>query len=284
MKGLIKMKKLSAVFVTILLFISLTVYSAAAYDYSVFEAEFDIPDEFSVFYGEEYMHETEAFRFVAEDNSVELSCYHLENTDEMSFFFTNLTEAVEYFFDNISAFDNSDFTFQSVQTWHGNGLSDGIMFEGIVNKSGKDVPIETYAFSTAGNLYGFEFLIYNESARSLIDEIVNSIYITDFDSYIGEEDEYNADFEDMYSILFVVFVSVAGVLSVIIKSKSSSNRGKKSENATDASAQKPSFTKFELNGKNINALNERFTVGKRDDNFAQQELEKERRDRKNMFD
>lgn len=278
------MKKLSAVFATILLLISLTVCSAAAYDYSVFEAEFDIPDEFSVLYGEEYMHETEAFRFFAEDNSVELLCYHLGNTDETSFFFMNLTDVVEYFFDNVSAFDYSDFTFQSVQTWHGNGSSGGIMFEGTVKKSGKDVPIETYAFSTADNIYGFEFLIYNESARSLIDEIVNSIYINDAYSYIGEENEYNAEFEDMYSILSIVFVSVVGVLSVIIKSKSSSNKGKKSANTTDASAQKPAFSNFELNGKNINALNERFTVGKRDDNFAQQELEKERRDRKNMFD
>jgi hypothetical protein len=284
MKGMFKLKKLSAVFITVLMLVHSTMCYAVAYDYSVGKAEFDIPDEFSVLYDEEDMPETEVFRFVDGNNTVELSCYFLSNGDEASFMFMNLTDTVEYFFDNVSAFDYSDFTFQSVQTWHGNGSSGGIMFEGTVKKSGKDVPIETYAFSTADNIYGFEFLIYNESARSLIDEIVNSIYINDAYSYIGEEDEYNADFEDMYSIFSFVIISVVGVLSVIIKSKSSSNKGKKSVNTTDASAQKPAFSKFELNGKNINALNERFTVGKRDDNFAQQELEKERRDRKNMFD
>lgn len=45
----------------------------------------------------------------------------------------------------------------------------------------------------------------------------------------------------------------------------------------------PTATKFELNGKNINALNERFTVGKRDENFARKELEKERKEREKMF-
>ena len=41
--------------------------------------------------------------------------------------------------------------------------------------------------------------------------------------------------------------------------------------------------KFELNGKKVNAFNKKYTVGSNDNNFAQKELERERKERQNMF-
>ena len=49
------MKKISSVFITVLLLIFLTINPAtAAHGYSIIEAEFDIPDEFVVGYGLDY--------------------------------------------------------------------------------------------------------------------------------------------------------------------------------------------------------------------------------------
>ena len=39
----------------------------------------------------------------------------------------------------------------------------------------------------------------------------------------------------------------------------------------------------ELNGKKVNAFNKKYTVGSNDNNFAQKELERERKERQNMF-
>lgn len=281
------MKKLSAVLSTVLLIIFSTVNVAASYDYSVVEAEFCIPDEFSVIYDEENLSETEAFRFIDANNSVVLSCYRIENTFESSSLSSDMTEMIEYYFNNVSAFDNSDFTFESVQTYYANGLNDGIMFEGTVQKSGNVVPVEAYVFYTTGNIYGFEFLIYNESGRSYINEIVNSLYITDYDSKTGAESE--DDFEGVFQFVFLILSLIAAIVSTVLKSKKDkikkeSTAEKEQQSTVKTTAIKPLLKKYELNGKAVNSINERVIIGKADDNFAQKELERERKERKNMFD
>ena len=273
------MKKLSVVFVTVLLLMLSTICFASAYDYGVDEAEFDIPDGFSVFYDEEYMPVTEVFRFIAEDNSVELSCYYLENRDEASFFFMNLTDVVEYFFDNISAFDYSDFTFGSAQTYHLYRSGDGIMFEGTVEKSGSIVPIETYVFSTERNIYGFQFLIYNESGHGYIDEIVASLNISDYNSGY-EADVPSTDGPDFISIAYFVIL-VFTILAFIFRFFGNNKKNK--AEATADNKPVPVRSKTELNGKNINKFSAKRSGIYDGDNFALKELERERKERENMF-
>ena len=279
------MKRLSAIFVTLLLMCFSVCFVASA-SYSIVEAEFDVPEDFTVLYGEDDMSESEVFRFISQNEGVKLSCYRKDNPEEISFSFMNELDAIDYFFDNLSSIDGQDFTFESVETCYADGLNQGFMFDGTVDS----VPVETYVFSTTGNIYGFEFTIYDESERYLVSEVINTLYITDFESYIGDEYE-DDDFEDILGVFMFFFASVAAVLSIIIKSKSKAKPGTSavgapalnSQETATSEVQKPSFKKFELNGKNINIFNERLTVGKADDNFAQKELEKERKEREKMF-
>ncbi len=288
---LISMKRLSAVFTTVLLLMLFFVWSvASAYDYSIAEAEFDIPEDFSLLYGEEDMPETEKFRFIAPDNSVKLSCYHLDNTDEFSFAFMDLADAVDYYIENISAVDADDYTFESAQTYNADGLNDGIMFEGSIEESDENFPVFVYAFSTTDNIYGFEFTVYNTSGIEYINEVVNSLYITDYATYIGDEEIDDSD--SYFELISIIIFSAVSIVGAVLKSKKNKPENKKSvakpsvkvQNTTAKQvSEKLQINKFELNGKNINIFNERFIVGKADDNFAQNELERERKDREKMF-
>lgn len=285
------MKKLSAVFATVLLLAFFSVCSVvSAYDYSIAEAEFDIPEDFAVLYGEEDMTEAEDFRFISPDGSVKLSCYHIDNTDEISFAFFNLTDAVDYYFENISGFNSDDYSFESVQTYNADGLNDGIMFEGSIKESEKNVPVFVYAFSTTDNIYGFEFTVYDSSGFEYMNEVVNSLYITDYATYIGDEEyEGNDGFFELFSLIAFL---VVGIASTLLKSKMNNTKKEKTtakssvkiQNAQEKQpTEKIQLKKFELNGKDINVFNERFKVGKTDDNFAKNELERERKDREKMF-
>lgn len=285
------MKKLSAVFATVLLLAFFSVCSVvSAYDYSIAEAEFDIPEDFAVLYGEEDMTEAEDFRFISPDGSVKLSCYHIDNTDEISFAFFNLTDAVDYYFENISGFNSNDYSFESVQTYNADGLNDGIMFEGSIKESEKNVPVFVYAFSTTDNIYGFEFTVYDSSGFEYMNEVVNSLYITDYATYIGDEEyEGNDGFFELFSLIAFL---VVGIVSTLLKSKMNNTKKEKTtakssvkiQNAQEKQpTEKIQLKKFELNGKDINIFNERFIVGKTDDNFAKNELERERKDREKMF-
>lgn len=284
------MRKLSAILVTALLLMLFSVNFSASAGYSIGEAEFDIPIEFSVFYGEGELSEMEDFRFVAPDNSVELSCYHMKNTEGISFAFMNLTDAVDYFFDNISAINGDGFIFGSVQPYYENGLSTGVLIEGYVDKSGESIPVYIYAFSTADNIYGFEFKVYNSSGTEFVNEFINSLYFTDQDAYIGDEGAGDIDgFFEMLSLIVIAVVSIAGVALKSIKKdpgkdKTAEKATVKIQNLSEKQESgKIQINKFKFNGKNINVFNERFTVGKADDNFALDELNRERKERERMF-
>ncbi len=285
------MKKLSSVFATVLLLAFFFVCSVvSAYDYSIAEAEFDIPEDFAVLYGEEDMTEAEDFRFISPDGSVKLSCYHIDNTDEISFEFFYLTDAVAYYFENISGFNLDDYSFESVQAYNADGLNDGIMFEGSIKESEKNVPVFVYAFSTTDNIYGFEFTVYDSSGIEYVNEVVNSLYITDYATYIGDEEyEGNDGFFELFSLIAFL---VVGIASTLLKSKMNNTKKEKTtakssvkiQNAQEKQpTEKIQLKKFELNGKDINIFNERFIVGKTDDNFAKNELERERKEREKMF-
>lgn len=262
----------------------------SAYDYSIAEAEFDIPEDFAVLYGEEDMTEAEDFRFISPDGSVKLSCYHIDNTDEISFEFFYLTDAVAYYFENISGFNLDDYSFESVQAYNADGLNDGIMFEGSIKESEKNVPVFVYAFSTTDNIYGFEFTVYDSSGIEYVNEVVNSLYITDYATYIGDEEyEGNDGFFELFSLIAFL---VVGIASTLLKSKMNNTKKEKTtaksfvkiQNAQEKQpTEKIQLKKFELNGKDINIFNERFIVGKTDDNFAKNELERERKEREKMF-
>ena len=284
------MRKPSLIFVTALLLMLFSVTCLASAGYSVGEAEFDIPVEFSVFYGEDELSETEAFRFLASDNSVELSCYYIKNTEGISFAFMELTDAVDYFFDNISAINGDDFTVESVQLYYWNADNTGIMTEGYIEKSGESIPIYVYAFSTADNVYGFEFKIYNASGTEFINEFLNSLYFTDQNTSIDNEGTGSIDgFFEALSVIVILAVSIAAVALKSIKKvpgkeKTAENKPVKIHNPSEKQGSgKILKNKFKLNGKNINIFNESFTTGKADDNFAIDELNRERKERERML-
>ncbi len=284
------MRKPSLIFVTALLLMLFSVTCLASAGYSVGEAEFDIPIEFSVFYGEGELSETEAYRFLAPDNSVELSCYYIKNTEGISFAFMELTDAVDYFFDNISAINGDDFTVESVQLYYWNADNTGIMAEGYIEKSGESIPIYVYAFSTADNVYGFEFKIYNASGTEFINEFLNSLYFTDQNSSIENEGTGSLDgFFEALSVIVILAVSIAAVALKSIKKvpgkeKTAENKPVKIHNPSEKQGSgKILKNKFKLNGKNINIFNESFTTGKADDNFALDELNRERKERERKF-
>lgn len=284
------MRKPSLIFVTALLLMLFSVTFLASAGYSVGEAEFDIPVEFSVFYGEDELSETEAFRFLASDNSVELSCYHIKNTEGISFAFMELTDAVDYFFENISAINDDDFTFESVQPYYWNADNTGIMAEGYIEKSGESIPVYVYAFSTADNVYGFEFKIYNASGTEFINEFLNSLYFTDQNTSIDNEGTGSIDdFFEALSVIVILAVSIASVAlksikKVTGKEKTAENKPVKIHNTSEEQGSgKILKNKFKLNGKNINIFNESFTTGKADDNFALDELNRERKERERKF-
>lgn len=286
------MKRLSAVLSTVIILVLLTVYPVSANgDYSVVEADFSVPAEFTVVYGDDFP-PNEVFRFVSEDNSIELSCYYMENTEGVSFSFMNISNAADYFFDNISNIDADAYTFESVQTYHSGRSSNGIMIEGFIEKAEKNLPVYAYVFSTTDNIYGFEFTVYNDSGILFIDEVIDSVYITDFALYSGDEVDYDEYDGFLVGLTPLITPVIIGIISIIIKSKSKKPEQKKTEKAPyptnqqpsyKATAEKPLSKKYELNGKNINNFNERIVVGKSDDNFAQKELERERKEREKMF-
>ena len=82
----------------------------------------------------------------------------------------------------------------------------------------------------------------------------------------------------------IVALALKSIKKVPGKEKTAENKPVKIFNPSDEQESgKILKNKYRLNGKNINILNESFIVGKADDNFALDELNRERKERERTF-
>lgn len=279
-------KAASTVFAALLLVFSLTftseAYEAVKYD----EISFIIDDNCTLM-----LDDATGTAWLSEDEKTEVKFSAYQNLDAIDFEYCSYDEAEMFYFNNSDA--------EELEILYANSrllnYSQGVELGGTKVSFGEKKPFVVFLVSTESYVYCFEFLIYDGEAtdyNEFIEGIISSIELTPDEAPI----EYYSD-DDFLTVVPAVisFVVIFGLFSII---KGFNGKAKGTvmvdveeffdgfSEITDklkASKLKITVPKFELNGKKVNAFNKKYTVGSNDNNFAQKELERERKERQNMF-
>lgn len=260
---------------------------ADGYNYE--EAYYNIPD-----YYVEYWIDADNCKWMTDDDNAEFSIVVTDNYDDTPLTFMSLPEVADYYINNLCSYPEG-FTYESAEDYHIEYDIYGVKINGSIVNGAEEYPCEIFVFSTNDYIYAFEFFIYGETEYDCISDVMSSLYVERYSSYSDDYDEgSDVDFEDVLEFVIPALAVVVGLFCKYVFKKVISSGSE--NNTSNNSVEKPfeealkelpkiklTDTKFELNCKNITALNERFTLGKKDENFAQSELEKERRERENMF-
>ena len=167
--------------------------------------------------------------------------------------------------------------------------ADGFRIDGVLN-NGDDECMTVYCmFYTEKNVYEFQFIISGETDYAYcIDEIIGSCHFTYDDEYYeydASDDYHDSQFEELFGIIsFILFSGSALVVKYITKKLRVKNSVHTEMSVGDVAVPGAKAREYKLNDKNVNKYNERFIVGSsKGDNYALNELEKERRERKNVY-
>ena len=263
-------KAASTVFAALLLVFSLTFTSEAYEAMNYDEISFIIDDNCTLM-----LYDATGTAWLSEDEKTEVKFSAYQNLEAIDFEYCSYDEA-EMFYFNYSDAEELEI--------RGNKVS-----------FGEKKPFVVFLVSTESYVYCFEFLIYDGEAtdyNEFIEGIISSIELTPDEAPI----EYDSD-DDFLTVVPAVisFVVIFG-LFLIIKGFNGKAKGtvmvdieeffdgfSEITDKLKASKLKITVPKFELNGKKVNAFNKKYTVGSNDNNFAQKELERERKERQNMF-
>lgn len=279
-------KAVSFLFIALMLIASVCV-SAHAEEYSIDELYFDIPYDCFVEcdVDENYYY---AWGFEGVNDDIKLTVVEYDNYNGQLFYYWDLQDVAQFYEENLCLYP-ADYAIESIQSFYVSNSSDGFIIDGMVNIGGEKHFFEIYLYVTSEYFYIFEFTSPEEDFLGYmgVADVLNSIYVTPYDStdnHVTSSSSGDDFFELLGPIFIVIFSSFAFVFKNFVKNK------KEPEKSSDTNKTQPSpvniklpTTKFELNGKNINAFNERFNVGSKDDNFALKELERERKEREKMF-
>ena len=279
-------KAASTVFAALLLVFSLTFTSEAYEAMNYDEISFIIDDNCTLM-----LDDATGTAWLSEDEKTEVKFSAYQNLDAIDFEYCSYDEAEMFYFNNSDA--------EELEILYANSrllnYSQGVELGGNKVSFGEKKPFVVFLVSTESYVYCFEFLIYDGEAtdyNEFIEGIISSIELTPDEAQI----EYYSD-DDFLTVVPAVisFVVIFGLFSII---KGFNGKAKGTvmvdieeffdgfSEITDklkASKLKITVPKFELNGKKVNAFNKKYTVGSNDNNFAQKELERERKERQNMF-
>lgn len=294
MKGDVKMKK-SFVFLALAFFVVFSLsFNTFAVGYAFEEVNFSIPD----YYIEQNNDSDETIRkWKTEDNGAEIVFKWVDNVDLMNVEDMEDTEAVSYYTDNMCSFPD-DFVYDN-STLIINEDVDWWTINGNVLRGEEVVPCEMYMFSTDMYIYTLEFVIEDTDYYDSIEKVLSSLWVEGY-SYSFDEfyyDDYDDSYDDedeAFDFFITAFLVIIMTLCVKAKKKGkdknstdrnagSSVNGKVTNATRESTKPKLNDTKFELNGKNVTQLNERFTADRSDSDFARKELERERKEREKMF-
>ncbi len=271
------MKRVITVMVLVLAVIFLPAFEAGAESFAYDEASFEISDELMTAYESDYCD----LRFVADDDSAEFRFSQINNIDDISFAFMALDDAELYYSDYLTSFAD-DFEILNIQNYGFFGNCDCINLDGTFYSDKGEHYMDVYICSTDTFIYVFEFVVYEDDGYNIIYDIINSIYVFDYAAVVPEEDT------SIIELIVLPLFAVVGFVVVYFSKKIAREALVGNTENNTASVIEPKKIhikkeKFEFNGKSINALNERFTVGGNSDNFALKELERERKEREKMF-
>ena len=279
-------KAASTVFAALLLVFSLTFTSEAYESVNYDEISFIIDDNCTLM-----LDDATGTAWLSEDEKTEVKFSAYQNLDAIDFEYCSYDEAEMFYFNNSDA--------EELEILYANSrllnYSQGVELGGNKVSFGEKKPFVVFLVSTESYVYCFEFLIYDGEAtdyNEFIEGIISSIELTPDEAPI----KYYSDNDFLTVVPAVIsFVVIFGLFSII---KGFNGKAKGTvmvdieeffdgfSEITDklkASKLKITVPKFELNGKKVNAFNKKYTVGSNDNNFAQKELERERKERQNMF-
>ena len=277
-------KLLFSILVSVLVFSSVIFNISASMWCSYEELSFQLPD----YYIETVGGDSQTIEWKTDDDSGLFRLTYAVNDSALDFDLMEYTYAQEFYLAftdlDLSSFEAYDVTDHSLDNnlWGKNVYS---IFE-----DDESYPyLDVYLFSTENYVYVLEFMMVGESENDFIWDVVQSISIEPY-SYNANND-YSDD-ED-FEFLGLIPVILSAVVGIVIKSFSKNGTKGSTKTAqpkTQTQAVKvtvpkeKSFSeKFELNGKSVNSFNERFIVGRKETNFAVEELERERKEREKMF-
>ena len=273
-------------FVVLILAISVSC-NVFAEEYSVDEIYFDIPEDyfFECAVDEDY-YLAWGFEGIYED--IKLTVVEHDNYSGEYFYHWDLQDVTEYYKENLCLYPD-DYEVESIESLYLSDICDKYILEGKNVADSAEGFFKIGMFVTEDYIYILEFTSPQvqllESPE--VYHVINSVYVSSYpsdDYQIGSTFSGEDFVEFLGPVFLVIFSSFAFVFKNFVKNK------KEPEKSSDTNKTQPSpvniklpTTKFELNGKNINAFNERFNVGSKDDNFALKELERERKEREKMF-
>lgn len=279
-------KAASTVFAALLLVFSLTFTSEAYEAMNYDEISFIIDDNCTLM-----LDDATGTAWLSEDEKTEVKFSAYQNLDAIDFEYCSYDEAEMFYFNNSDA--------EELEILYANSrllnYSQGVELGGNKVSFGEKKPFVVFLVSTESYVYCFEFLIYDGEAtdhNEFIEGIISSIELTPDEASI----EYDSDYDFLTVVPAVISFVVIFGLFLIIKGFNGKAKGtvmvdieeffdgfSEITDKLKASKLKITVPKFELNGKKVNAFNKKHTVGSNDNNFAQKELERERKERQNMF-
>lgn len=278
------MKKLTAkIFVMLVVIFSTCLNAFAATEYNIDEITFYVPE----YYTETFSYE-DYIGFVSDDDLVDASFAQYINDYETPLNNRSLKEVSEIYISSLySGPDN--FVFDSItENYIGTTY---VLY--VYGKADDVFDIEAWIYVTDSYLYVFEFSQKPGADPDYVSDIIDSVEILDFTSMIEsitDNNDYDSEASEFFEILVLLLFTALGIfLKSVSQKKKGSKTGRKKEAKVDVESKVNKLssafdTKFELNGKQVNALNEKIVANKSSDNFAKSELEKERREREKMFD
>ena len=279
---MIKVKKIFLTLALLLMLVfsfSLQVFAVENFYYD--EIYLEIPD---YFYETETSGEgREICEFRSDDETVFLRFYNSYNYGFSDFGTMLDDEVIDYYEMNWSHGGDGYFNIQKV-THESLYNAECVRLDGEIELYDDKAGCSVFMYSTEEYIYVLEFVTNGETEYiDCISDVTDSVYFEDVVDYDYEDYDYYADeiIEVIFTLIFVALVIISVVAVFMLVKKNTASVKKVIDDATQNNNQRKGF---ELNGKDINKFNERFTVGSNENNFAKKELERERREREKMFD
>lgn len=272
------MKKSIAVIIVIATLILLnvnTVFAVSSYNYD--EITFSVED----YYTEMTDSDECDIRFVTYDDSIEFRFSQHNNFNETQLDHLDLQDAADVYIDLIYS-GPEDYVFESITDSYF-GYTDTLTVYGSVG----DFNVETYIYMTPTYLYVFEFFVKPGSGNHYVLDVLDSVEFYDYNSSWDTDSSSDSfEFVETLAFIFPLALTVISLFGSFIFKKAKGKKAQADESDVASLINKLSAavgTKFELNGKKINLINEKIATGSNDDNFALKELERERKEREKMF-
>lgn len=262
------MKKIIAILMTLVMIFALTAVSVSAVDYSKDGISFTVPDVLKEDRGWA-LENGYTNSWCDEDVNIELILSIDVNDDEYTY--VNYSDSdLESIYDHYIKGSGYDFTKNTVENVTINDF-EGILMDMDMKFEDEETRHICYLFSTQDTIYSLYFYVYDDDYVKYVDEIAGTIMIE------GSENDPETEGNIIYIVILAISIIGSAIISVIKKKKA-----KKQGIPTD-------YVPLNNNGENVvfdpqkDMANQNFSPAS-DDNFAAEELAKEKEEIKNNLD